>query len=415
MNLFEMKQQREAALAKAEALVKASETGNRAMTAQESIDCDAAMLEADTLTPQIQRIEKVNTLRLIAPKGQILPGTPGRSAKRPGARKVFSNEYLEQFSAWAASRGREVGPALAEGTDAEGGYAFPTMQAAQYEGSNTAGGYSVPSFVEPSLIPLAPPEMGVYKLASVMPTVADLRFPRKDAHGTAAVKAESGGSTNNFAGADPTMGQFTLSAFMIGHLEDASWELLQDVAQFQSFMNDDILLSIAVLKETQFVTGSGSGQAQGLIGNVGAGVTCATHAYSDILDSTFDIQGTLNAIYHQNAWWLMSRATSIGLRKAQKQANLFEPIFVRTGSQDYLHGYPVEYSSSMPAVAAAANPILFGDFKRGYLIGERGGSGVNVKILDQTKAAAGLLEILGYQRVDGRVRRAEAIQTLTLT
>jgi HK97 family phage major capsid protein len=411
--LFEMKKQREEALAKVEAIILAAD--KRQMTDQESKDSDAAMAEVEALNPQIARIEKVNTLRALAPKGQIVPAVPGRAALKQTSRRILSAEYMNEFVEWAASKGRNVGAHLTEGMDSEGGYTFPTVRGAQYEGSNTAGGYAVPSFVEPQIIPLAPPEMGVYKLATVIPTVADLRFPRKDAHGTAAAKSESGGSNNAFGGADPTLGQFTLSAFMVGHIEDASWELLQDVNQFQAFMNDDILLSIAVLKEGYFVSGSGTGQAQGLLGNVGAGVTCATHAYSDILDSTFDVMGTLNAIYHPNATWFMSRATSIGLRKAQKQANLFEPVFVRVGAQDYLHGYPVEYSSSMPAVAAAASPILFGDFKRGYIIGERGGAGVNVKILDQTKASLGLLEILGYQRVDGRVRRAEAIQTLSLT
>ena len=58
--------------------------------------------------------------------------------------------------------------------------------------------------------------------------------------------------------------------------------------------------------------------------------------------------------------------------------------------------------------------MVFGDFKRGYVIGERGGSGVNVKILDQPKALEGLLTILGYQRVDGKIRRSEALQPITL-
>ena len=110
----------------------------------------------------------------------------------------------------------------------------------------------------------------------------------------------------------------------------------------------------------------------------------------------------------------MQRATSIALRKAQIEGNLFEQVFVRQGATDYLHGYPVEYTSAMPAAAAGNTPVLFGDFKRGYIIGQRGGDGVNVKILDQPKALEGLVTILGYQRVDGRVRRSEAIQSIVL-
>jgi HK97 family phage major capsid protein len=110
----------------------------------------------------------------------------------------------------------------------------------------------------------------------------------------------------------------------------------------------------------------------------------------------------------------MQRATGVLLRKAQKQANLFEPVFTRSNGQDYLHGYPVTYSTAMPAVAASATPVLFGNFSLGYVIGDRGGSGINVKILDQPLAVQGQIILLAYRRTDGRVRRSEAIQAITL-
>lgn len=68
----------------------------------------------------------------------------------------------------------------------------------------------------------------------------------------------------------------------------------------------------------------------------------------------------------------------------------------------------------MPAIAAGNTPILFGDFNQGYVIGDRGGSGINVEILDQPKAVEGILQLLAFRRTDGRVRRSEAIQAITL-
>jgi HK97 family phage major capsid protein len=64
----------------------------------------------------------------------------------------------------------------------------------------------------------------------------------------------------------------------------------------------------------------------------------------------------------------------------------------------------------MPAASRGNSPVIFGDFKRGYLIGDRGGSGVNVKVLDQPLASQGILQLLAYRRTDGRVRRSEALQ-----
>jgi HK97 family phage major capsid protein len=110
----------------------------------------------------------------------------------------------------------------------------------------------------------------------------------------------------------------------------------------------------------------------------------------------------------------MARSTGVALRKAQKQANLFEPVFTRSNGQDYLHGYPVNYSASMPAMALSATPALFGDFNAGYIIGDRGGAGVSLKFLDQIKAPQGKLVLLAFRRTDGRVRRSEAIQAITI-
>ena len=72
------------------------------------------------------------------------------------------------------------------------------------------------------------------------------------------------------------------------------------------------------------------------------------------------------------------------------------------------------FDGNMPNVASTKTPVLFGNFKAGYVIGDRGGSGINVKILDQPKATEGQVILLAYRRTDGRVRRSEAIQAITL-
>jgi HK97 family phage major capsid protein len=134
----------------------------------------------------------------------------------------------------------------------------------------------------------------------------------------------------------------------------------------------------------------------------------------ELLAATFDVLGKLNAAYHPGASWLMSRATGAAIRKAQMASNLFAPVWTRENGQDFLHGYPVTFDAYVPAIAAGATPVLFGNFKQGYLIGDRGGSGINVKLLDQPKATEGQLILLAYRRTDGRVRRSEAIQGITL-
>jgi HK97 family phage major capsid protein len=166
--------------------------------------------------------------------------------------------------------------------------------------------------------------------------------------------------------------QFTLSAFMAGLSHTISWELAQDVPSFQQFAVGDMLLAQSLFEENWYVNGTGTGQPQGLLGDTGVGVTGVTADGSGNLlsiDSTFDVLGTLKGAYHEGASFLIQCATGVLLRKAQKQANLFEPVFTRSNGQDYLHGHPVTYSTAMPAVAAGATLVLFGNFKLGYVMG----------------------------------------------
>ena len=213
---------------------------------------------------------------------------------------------------------------------------------------------------------------------------------------------------------------------MVGALRWVSWELMQDVQAFQQFVVDDLLKGQRILEDSLLATGSGTNQPLGVFGNTGTGTGTAyelTGASTDgalLLNSLFDVTSTLSAAYQPNASWIMSRATGLAIRRAQMQANLFAPVAtVDADGTERILGRPVFYDQNAPALPTATSagvlPILYGDFKQGYLIGVRGGAGINVKILDQPQAAQGLLGILAYRRVDGRIRRSEAIQSVEIS
>jgi len=406
-NLFQLKKDRAFAQKKAESLVQAAESANRDLTDAENQEFSVAMAAVNDLGAKIAKIERQSTIRRHLVNGMLIPGTPGKNqnpatvgyARTPDAPVVLSEDYYNDFYAWLGSSGQQIG-------------------AAMYEGSNPAGGFLVPIVVEGVPVPLAPTEMGVRSIATVIPTASDIKIPTQSTFGTAAGKAESGAADNYFQESNPTLAQFTLSAFMAGISHTISWELAQDVPSFQQFAITDLTLALQMFEGNLFVNGTGTGQAQGLIGNTGTGVTgvaAGSDTYaSELLNATFDVLGKLNAAYHPGAGWVMNRATGVVIRKAQMAANLFAPVWTRENGQDYLHGYPVTFDGNMPNVASTKTPVLFGNFKAGYVIGDRGGSGINVKILDQPKATEGQVILLAYRRTDGRVRRSEAIQAITL-
>lgn len=396
MQLFTLRKEREEALAKADSIVRLAETANRAPSASENYAIEIAMKEVAVKNSQIKSLEANNSILTAFPGGRVIVDAHGGASHLfKKTEKPLTSEYLGDFYKLVQSGGKEIGAAL-------------------YEGSNGAGGYAVPIVVNDQIVPLAPQEMAVRRLAMVIPTSSDIKFPVKASFGAATAKAETSSFTEN----EPTLSQFTLSAFMAGTLQEISWELAQDVPAFQSFAVDDMLLDQQVYEENLYVNGTGSGQAQGLIGNCGAGGTYEpdTNGNTVSIAGILSLIATLNAVYHPGASFLCTRATSIIIRTAQMQSNLFYPAFTTDANgQDRLFGYPIQYSQSMPSAIRGHAPLLFGDFKRGYIIGDRGGSGINVKVLDQPLATQGLIQLLAYRRTDGRVRRSEAIQQYNIS
>lgn len=428
MKLFDMKSERASALMEAENLTVHAAVSHRDLTQGEQAKVEALQAKAAELAGAIAQSEGRNTLHgmirnhgvgILAPGGAPNPATVR-------SQPPMSAEYTGAFLAFLRSGGKQASSELSEGFDPLfGGYALPSLpgvSAALYEGSGGAGGYTATVPTDPNIIPLAVPDLGVRSLARAIPTSNDIKLPSQTTFGTAGIKAESGASTNTFTESDPTLSQITLSAWMMGLTHTVSWELLQDVSLFQEFGVRDLLNAVAIAEDGYFVTGTGTAQPQGLVGNTGTGTALpylveSTGGY--LLNATDDVLGTLKGSYFPNAAWLMSRATAVAIRKAQRQANLFAASWTREGGRDFLHGFPVSYSANMPALPTATSagvvPILFGSFQDGYVIGDRGGAGTFVKILDQPLATAGQTILLGYKRVDGRVRRSEAIQAITIS
>jgi HK97 family phage major capsid protein len=404
MTLQELQAQHDHALAMADGVVSAAERQKRNLTTYEQQAFDTNMRVADDLKPKIAaaKASAVPTARRshaeIRAELAKYPREPHLISRGNGLSPImpdkFSRDYYRGF--YGGYLGRN-GP----------------LNASMQEGVSSSGGYAVPVIVDQIAVPLAPQDSAVRSLATVVPTRSDIKTPRVTARGTVVARSE----TSSFVIAGPSLEQFTLSAFGAGVDVQTSLELTQDVDLFNAFVLEDAVSAFLEYEESLFISGSGSGQPQGLIGNVGAGVTEEPDSNGNLvsIQGTLDILGQLKETYHKNASWLMQRATSLIIRKAQVGTNLFEPVFTRVGGVDLLHGYPVAYSSGMPTAARGATPILFGDVRKGYIIGDRGGPALLLKILDQAAGAAeGLVDLLFYRRTDGRVRRSEAIQSYTI-
>ena len=194
----------------------------------------------------------------------------------------------------------------------------------------------------------------------------------------------------------------------------ASWELLQDVGALTSFVTADLNRAVYNYEENKFINGSGSGEPLGYLN----GATSANSASLSV-NAVLDLTAALKQAYYQNASFLMNRQTLISLIKAQIATSQYQTFVTwEAGGAARLFGYPVQFSSQMPVYSASPSTngaILFGDFSAGWVIGDRGGSAIRAKVLDQVAALNGQTVILGYRRTDQRCIIAEAVQAMTVT
>ena len=162
-------------------------------------------------------------------------------------------------------------------------------------------------------------------------------------------------------------------------------ELLQDAAfDIVSFVNQRCVERIGRTQNPLFTTGTGSGEPTGLVtaasvGKTGIAGQTTTIIYDDLVDMIESVdEGNLldfqaDPMDRQTGpGWMFSQALRKVIRKIKDTAGrpIWQPSF-ETGVQALapaqLLGYPVFINNSMPAPAANAKSLAFGNLKR-YVI-----------------------------------------------
>jgi HK97 family phage major capsid protein len=286
-------------------------------------------------------------------------------------------------------------------------------------GSGADGGYVIPVTTDNGIIPLASVDSTMRQLATVVVTTNDVKYPRQDSNSVAEEKDEatttSGGGSADFSETSPTLDFCQLGAYMYGAIIPVTYELAQDAPQLDGFLRNDLARAVNVKEEAKFINGIGSTtEPEGVVTGAETGLTGAWSV--DNLDA---LTAELKQAYIPNATYLMNRKTGLLIRQEQRNDNQFAPYFTSVGRQDFLFGFPIAYSSEMIAPTAGSFspgdvPVIFGDFRAGVKIGDRGGNAIVLKVLDQVYAKSGLIGLQGYRRADQRVVCPEALKTLVI-
>ena len=227
--------------------------------------------------------------------------------------------------------------------------------------------------------------------------------------GTASWIDEEGAFTEG----DDSFGQVSIGAYKLGTMIKVSEELLNDsVFDLESYISREFARRIGTKEEEAFFTGDGSGKPLGILAATGGAETGVTAASATAVtaDELMDLFYSLKSPYRRNAVWVLNDSTIKAVRKL-KDGNgqyLWQPSLT-AGTPDTILGRPVKTSAYMPAIAAGAKTVAFGDFSY-YWIADR--QGRSFKRLNELYAATGQVGFLASQRVDGKMILPEAVKVL---
>ena len=355
-------------------------------------------MEADvvSLGKEIDRLERQQALDAELNRAVNTPIT-GKPAAPAGEEKTgrATAEYRKSF--WNVMRSKmpspEVMNALQVGTDSE-------------------GGYLVPDEFERTLVE-ALEEQNIFRtLAHVIQTSSgDRKIPVVASKGSASWVDEEG----TIPESDDSFGQVSIGAYKLGTMIKVSEELLNDsVFDLEAYISREFARRIGNKEEEAFFTGDGTGKPLGVLAATGGaevGVTAAAAA-AFTADEIFDLFYSLKAPYRRSAVFVMNDASVKALRKLKDNNGqyLWQPSLT-AGAPDTLLNRPVYTSAFMPALAAGAKSILFGDLSY-YWVADR--QGRSFRRLGELYAPTGQVGFLATQRVDGKLILPEAVKVMQM-
>lgn len=302
---------------------------------------------------------------------------------------------------------------------------FETRAAQTVTSTGSAGGFALPEVIERQIQRLSVDISPIRQIAMVR-TVGSPDYKELfDINGAAfewVAEAGTRSQTNtpDLAEVAPTFG-------MASAKPQASEESLDDLFfDVENWLTMSAAEAIAQGEGAAFVSGNGTNKPTGFLAGPAPVTTAdASRAFGTLqyvasgqaaalptsADVFYDVIYSLRARYRANARWVTSKLVLAAMRKYKDSQNqyLWQPSLV-TDQPDTFMGYPITEAEDMPAVAANAFPLAFGDFREGYLICDR----VGMRMTRDEITTPGFVKFYIRKRVGGKLRNTQAIKLLKI-
>ena len=275
---------------------------------------------------------------------------------------------------------------------------------------NTAGYLAPPEYVR-EIIKGVTEFSPIRSIARVRSTTnRSIQVPKRTGQFAAQWVAEEGAraETTGYA-----VGLEEIPAHELYALVDISEQELEDsVFNLEAEMNSEFVDQFAKAEGNAFVSGNSVGKPQGILSNANVNNVAKGGAALDG-DSLISAAHNVKTEYSKNGTFVMNRSTVSAVRKLKDGGGqyIFQPGIYGMGIGSNILGHSIVEATDMPNVAGGAKPVMFGDFKRGYMIVDR----VNLSIMRDpfTQASSGNVRYIARRRVGGQVVLPEALTTIT--
>ena len=241
----------------------------------------------------------------------------------------------------------------------------------------------------------------------------EIEVPSKTATFAAAWTAE-GGSRTETTGYTTSLN--TIPTHELYALVDISGALLEDsVFDLEAEMNTEFAEQFAKAEGAAFLTGNGTNKPTGILDGTTVASTTAAAAAAIATDDLIDLVHGLQSEYARNAAFMLNRTTLGEIRKLKDTAGqyIFQTGFSgQSGLPNTILGHAYVEAVDMADIAASAKPVVFGDYRRGYMIVDR----VALSVLRDpySQASTGNVRYIARRRVGGEVVLAEAMRALKM-
>ncbi len=191
----------------------------------------------------------------------------------------------------------------------------------------------------------------------------------------------------------------------IEELQDATPNMISEIGS-------DVNERFAQMEGAAFVNGDGSKKPEGFMFNTDIASIDSGDASEITFDSLIDLTGELKTGY--DPVYVFNRRTLAAIRKLKDGASayIWRAGNLGAGIPNTINGVSYAILEDMPDIAANAFPVMYADFFKGYLIGDR--AGMSVVRDEVTLKKEGKVEFTYMKRLDAQVVQPEAFKKLKI-